>query len=74
MIENGAYSNFSMKDINNAVENLQQTYRDPFVMHFRGFKYQEIAERLNIPIGTVKNRIHIARKELKKKLKVYGKD
>lgn len=74
LIENGAYSNFSLKDINKALEKLQDTYKDPFIMHFRGFKYQEIAERLNIPIGTVKNRIHIARKELKDKLKIYGKD
>lgn len=74
LIENGAYANFSLKDINWAIENLQDTYKDPFMMHFRGFKYQEIAERFNIPIGTVKNRIHIARKELKNKLKVYEKN
>ena len=40
-------------------------------MHYRGFKYHEIAIKLNIPIGTVKNRIHIARKILKDDLKVY---
>ena len=40
-------------------------------MHFKGFKYHEIAEKLNIPIGTVKNRIHIARKLLKDELSVY---
>jgi DNA-directed RNA polymerase specialized sigma24 family protein len=43
-------------------------------MHFRGFKYHEIAEKLDIPIGTVKNRIHIARKELKDKLFMYAHD
>ena len=33
-------------------------------MHFKGFKYKEIADKLGIPIGTVKSRIFIARKKL----------
>lgn len=69
--ENAAASTFIMNDINCAVDALDEAYRTPFMMHYRGFKYHEIAERLHIPIGTVKNRIHIARKELKDKLYVY---
>jgi len=72
VIENSAYGKFAMKDITKAIENLDDAYKIPFTMHFRGFKYHEIAEKLNIPIGTVKNRIHIARKELKYKLKNYA--
>lgn len=71
-IENSAYGKFAMKDINDAIEKLNDTYKIPFLMHFRGFKYHEIAEKLDIPIGTVKNRIHIARKELKGKLQNYA--
>ena len=71
-IENSAYGKFAMKDITRAIENLDDAYKIPFTMHFRGFKYHEIAEKLDIPIGTVKNRIHIARKELKYKLKNYA--
>ena len=71
-IQNNAYTDFAMRDINGAIDKLQDSYKVPFMMHFRGFKYHEIADKLNIPIGTVKNRIHIARKELKTKLKVYG--
>lgn len=71
-IENSAYGKFAMKDITRAIENLDEAYKIPFTMHFKGFKYHEIAEKLNIPIGTVKNRIHIARKELKYKLKNYA--
>lgn len=71
-IENSAYGKFAMKDITKAIENLDDAYKVPFTMHFRGFKYHEIADKLNIPIGTVKNRIHIARKELKYKLKNYA--
>jgi len=70
--DNMAYSTFAQEDIARAVGGLDDTYRTPFMMHFRGFKYHEIAARLDIPIGTVKNRIHIARKELKDKLKIYA--
>ena len=70
--ENLAYSSFAMKDIKKAIDKLDNIYREPFMMHFKGFKYFEIAEKLEIPIGTVKNRIHIARKELKTQLKSYG--
>ncbi|BDD00158.1 RNA polymerase sigma factor [Persicobacter psychrovividus] len=69
--ENMAYSSFAMRDIKEAIGKLDENYRLPFLMHFRGFKYYEIAEKLNIPIGTVKNRIHIARKDLKSMLKNY---
>jgi RNA polymerase sigma-70 factor (ECF subfamily) len=67
-----AYSTFTMEDIDDALEGLDEVYRTPFIMYFRGFKYHEIANRLEIPIGTVKNRIHIARKELKEKLQNYA--
>lgn len=73
-IYNLAFSSFAIDDIEDAIDDLDDVYRTPFMMHFRGFKYHEIAERLQIPIGTVKNRIHIARKELKDKLKVYAKN
>lgn len=73
-IDNSAYGKFAMKDINNAINKLNDSYKVPFLMHFNGFKYHEIADKLAIPIGTVKNRIHIARKELKHKLKNYSLD
>ena len=60
-----------LEDIQEAIAKLKAEYRDPFMMHFNGFKYHEIAEELAIPIGTVKNRIHIARKHLKSDLDVY---
>lgn len=71
IIENGAYGDFAMEDIYKAIEELDDVYKTPFMMHYRGFKYHEIAEKLNIPIGTVKNRIHIARKQLKEVLFMY---
>ena len=69
--KNGAVYTFVVADINEAIAHLNEEYRTPFMMYYVGFKYLEIAEKLNIPIGTVKNRIHIARKELKQVLKIY---
>ena len=37
-------------------------------MHYYGYKYQEIAEHLDLPLGTVKSRIFFARKELKDRI------
>lgn len=71
LVENGSYGDFAMEDIQTAIANLEDVYKTPFMMHFRGFKYHEIADKLNIPIGTVKNRIHIARKLLKDDLHMY---
>lgn len=71
LVENDAYGDFTMDDIQEAIESLEEVYKVPFMMHFRGFKYHEIADKLEIPIGTVKNRIHIARKLLKEDLQVY---
>lgn len=71
-LDNRATGNFVLQDANNAVDGLKDMYKVPFTMYFRGFKYHEIAEKLEIPIGTVKNRIHIARKELKQVLNVYA--
>ena len=71
LVENDAYGDFTMDDINNAIEQLDNVYKTPFMMHYKGFKYHEIADKLSIPIGTVKNRIHIARKILKDDLHVY---
>lgn len=70
--DNLAYSFFAQEDINRALTTLEDAYKTPFMMYFRGFKYHEIADKLEIPIGTVKNRIHIARKELKEKLYMYA--
>ena len=69
---NAAESKFVMADIEKALATLQPEYYVPFMKYFEGFKYHEIAEELNIPIGTVKTRIHVARGILKKYLKTYA--
>ncbi|MFY0689850.1 MAG: RNA polymerase sigma factor [Cyclobacteriaceae bacterium] len=69
---NQGETSFKMEDITTAINDLTENARMPFLMHYKGFKYQEIAEKLNLPIGTVKNRIHMARKELQSKLYIYA--
>ncbi|MGB1318461.1 MAG: RNA polymerase sigma factor [Flavobacteriales bacterium] len=53
------------------IDALDDNSRIPFTMHLKGFKYKEIAEHLNIPIGTVKSRIYFAKQSLMKDLKDY---
>lgn len=60
------------KEIMKTVELLNDECRVPFKMHFDGFKYKEIADELEMPIGTVKSRIFLARKKLTDALKDYA--
>lgn len=69
---NLAEKSFLMDDIKKAFGNLPDVYSVPFLRYFEGYKYEEIAQEQDIPIGTVKTRIHMARKFLKKKLSMYG--
>jgi RNA polymerase sigma-70 factor (ECF subfamily) len=65
VVANNAESNLRLKDIQEAIHNLPQIFRNPFLLYFDGFKYHEIAEMLGEPLGTIKSRIHFARKLLK---------
>lgn len=59
------------KDIQKTINSLQDEYRIPFQRYFDGYKYQEIADELNLPIGTVKSRIFLARKRLMAQLQDF---
>ncbi len=56
----------SYKELVHLVNNLPKTLSVPFAMRFRGYKYDEIAKELDLPMGTVKSRIFLARRQLKK--------
>ncbi|MCD6347837.1 MAG: RNA polymerase sigma factor, partial [Bacteroidales bacterium] len=59
------------KEIQKAINDLPGDYRIPFVMHTTGYKYKEIAEYLDQPLGSVKSKIFFARRRLMLKLKDY---
>ncbi len=69
--ENDANWKFVREDVRLAFGQLSKISRLAFLWHFQGYKYHEIAERLGVPIGTVKTRIHLPRKALKQQLAVY---
>lgn len=63
--------NFYVKDISEKILEKKSDQRKPFEMFLDGFKYQEIADEMNISIGTVKSRIFFTRKKLMEDLKDY---
>ncbi|QPH38955.1 RNA polymerase sigma factor [Pedobacter endophyticus] len=69
--KNGSETTFVLGDIKGALAKLPVHLSIPFVRYVEGYKYHEIAEELNIPLGTVKTRIHEARKQLARMLKMY---
>lgn len=62
---------YTIKEINNVIASFPEEYRIPFKMFVEGYNYKDIADDLNIPIGTVKSRIFHMRQKLKIRLKDY---
>ncbi|MDR3717107.1 MAG: RNA polymerase sigma factor [Puia sp.] len=71
VIPDTAEGNLRIKDIQAAIHNLPEIFRNPFLLYFDGFKYHEIAKMLQEPLGTIKSRIHFARKLLKTQIQRY---
>lgn len=71
-VSNSAEMNLSLKDIKASIDHLPVIFKLPFVMYFEGYKYNEISEKLNEPLGTIKSRIHFARKLLKEQISRMG--
>ena len=59
------------KEINAAIDSLDNEYKVPFKMHYQGYKYKEISDILGLKIGTVKSRIFVTRKKLAEQLEGY---
>lgn len=64
-------SNYSVDELEKAIDRLEDEFKIPFRMHVQGFKYKEIAEKLDLKIGTVKSRIFFTRKKLMEVLNDY---
>lgn len=61
-------THYSINEINKAIESFSVDYKVPFRMYIKGYKYEEIAEEINLPVGTVKSRIFFTRKKLQNEL------
>ena len=62
---------YQIQEVTRVVAGLSSELKIPFSLYLNGYKYHEIAEELDLPLGTVKSRIFFARKELQNTLKDY---
>lgn len=62
-------TNIMMQELNGMINDLDESLRVPFQMHCEGYKYQEIADKFNMPLGTLKSRIFFARKALQQRVR-----
>ena len=62
---------YGAKEITSAIAEFSDEYRIPFSMHVAGYKYSEIAEEMDLPLGTVKSRIFFARKKMQERFASY---
>jgi len=66
---------FTDDEVKNALESLPEDFRMPVLLSdVDGFSYKEIAEMLEIPIGTVMSRLHRGRKAMHKMLYEYARE
>lgn len=62
------YEKLAKKEIEQVIYLLPPIFRTSFLLYVEGYKYSEISEMLNEPLGTIKSRIHFARKTLQKQI------
>ncbi|MFM1791460.1 MAG: polymerase subfamily sigma factor [Actinomycetota bacterium] len=66
---------FTDDEVKNAIEELPEAFRMPLLLSdVDGFSYKEIAEMLDVPIGTVMSRLHRGRKAMQKRLYEFAKE
>jgi len=68
IVNNNGEGSLQLAEIHKAIYQVPQIFKIPFLLYFEGYRYIEISELLNEPLGTIKSRIHFARKLLKKQL------
>lgn len=71
VVTNDAETGLGLKHILENIHELAVVFKDPFVLYYEGYKYNEIASILKEPLGTIKSRIFFARKLLKQQVSRY---
>ena len=72
-INNGAEVSLAMNDLSDMISKVDEKFRVPFLLYYEGYSYDEIAKNLQVPIGTIKSRIFLARKQIKASYKKIHK-
>jgi len=70
-VRNDGEHSLQLREIVSAIHQLPQIFKTPFLLYFEGYRYNEISDSLNEPLGTIKSRIHFARKLLKEQIIRY---
>lgn len=70
-VANEAIAGVNLNEVQQAIHKLPEIFKNPFLLYFDGYKYHEIADMLGEPLGTIKSRIHFARKLLKTQIQRY---
>ena len=68
LLFNNTDTNILLKDLYRIINSLPDIFKHPFNLYYEGYKYHEIAHTMNEPLGTIKSRIHFARKLLKEQI------
>ena len=58
-------SSILQRELYELIDQLSNEHRQPFMLHYNGYQYDEISEKMNIPMGTVKSRIFFAKKKMR---------
>lgn len=66
IVQNQGESNQLLEELEEMMDALKGDLKYSFMLKFRGYKYEEIAKKLNLPLGSVKSKIFYAKKELRK--------
>jgi len=64
-IRNEAESKILMDELSEIIEDIDERFKTPFKLFYKGYSYEEIANDLELPLGTVKSRIFIARRKIR---------
>ncbi|MBN1301540.1 MAG: sigma-70 family RNA polymerase sigma factor [Melioribacteraceae bacterium] len=74
-LEADVYANLMDDDVSKALDSMPEDFRTVIILSdVEGFTYEEIAEFIDCPVGTVRSRLHRARKMLYTKLFDYAKE